>query len=140
MLCSDDQSSFAFLGPIGGCQSEQQFLKALYSRLRPYSQSFHEGGYFACPETPDGGAGFRFCTHWLWSCSEEMYAMDTIFVLSLCLAPACWCVSESRLYTRLKSQNLQMLPREHHLQITWLWWSAGLMLLAPQNYTYLHHL
>lgn len=34
-------------------------------------------------------AGFRFDTHYLWSCSEGTYTMDAILVLSFCLVSAC---------------------------------------------------
>ena len=65
--------------------------------------------------------------------------MDTILVLSHCLAPAHWYHPRKSSFTCLEPWFLQLLHRGH-LQITWLWWPVGLGLVVPQDSIYLHTL
>ena len=101
-------------------------------------QSFCEGSHFACLGAPDWEAGFWNDTYLsgLWNCCQGTCAVETIFAFSFWLALACWYLPE---YSPLEPKLLLLLPREH-FQIAWLWGSAVLMPVVPQDCISLHPL
>ena len=104
------------------------------NRLKHTPQFFCDRGLFACPDVLAWGAGFRISTNLeayryaLGECKLE----DTISTLYICLAITHWYLPEGSLYTHLQPQ----MTRPDHL----VWWSAGLVLVVPEDYIYFHTL
>ena len=71
--------------------------------------------------------------------SRELRLVGAIFELSLCFAPAHWCLPKGA-YIPLSSTLIFVSPVRGHLQIAWLWRSVGLTLVVPQDCMYLSSL
>lgn len=62
-----------------------------------------------------------------WSTLQSCGPAASIFAASLCLPPIHRCPLKKGLYPQLTPWFL-WLPPKGHLQVTWLWWPAGVIL------------
>lgn len=73
------------------------------NRMGNTPQPFCEGGLFlSWSFSLRGRLQVRHTSSGLWSCSQGMCAADAILAVSLCLAPACWCLPQKSLYAHLE--------------------------------------
>lgn len=84
------------------------------NRLKCIPRLFVKNTYLLVLELqPEGQTSGLPHIYRLQKCSTECRWRDTIFVLSLGLITTHWCLPERSLYTCLKLQFWQLLPRRH---------------------------